>query len=411
MKPIDRNLKDKIERLLRIFPVVALVGARQVGKTVLSKTLRPTWRYVDLENPNELERINRDPILYFEHYPSHIIFDEAQSYPELFNVLRGIVDARREEKGRFILTGSSSPELLSQIPESLSGRIGIIEIGTLKANEYYQAPLSPLYQLFESRLDKKLLSTLKKPPLSNEQMRNVWLRGGYPEPLLTMHEPDYRLWMQNYRDTYINRDIAKLFPQLNRSKYQRFIQMLAKLSGTIINKSDVGRILEFNESTAREYLHIASHTFIWREILSYEHSPVKSIVKMPKGYIRDSGLLHFLSRIETMDTLFESSCIGTSFEGFIMDELIKGLDATLVTNWQPYYYRTRSGVEVDLILKGPFGVLPIEIKYGTNIQMKQLASLSRFVEENNLPFGLLINQSNEAMWLTDKLFQLPVGWI
>lgn len=410
MNPINRNLNDKIERLLRVFPIVALVGARQVGKTVISKTLRPLWRYADLEDPNEFERISRDPVLYFEHYPSHIIFDEAQSYPKLFEVLRGIVDSKREEKGRFILTGSSSPELLSQISESLSGRIGIVEVGTLKANEYYQKPLSSFYQLFESKLEKRLVN-FNKPPLSNEQMRKIWLRGGYPEPLLTMSDIDYRLWMQNYRDTYINRDVAKLFPQLNRTKYQRFIQMLAKLSGTIINKSDIGRILEFNESTAREYLHIANHTFIWREMLSYEHSPVKSIVKMPKGYIRDSGLLHFLSGIETMDSLFEASSIGSSFEGFVMDEIIKGLDATLVTNWQPAYYRTRSGVEVDLVLKGPFGVLPIEIKYGTMVQMKQLSSLSRFIEENHIPFGLVINQSSEPMWLNDKIFQLPVGWI
>ena len=410
MTPIDRNIHDKIERMLRIFPVVALIGARQVGKTVLSKMLRPTWRYVDLENPNDFEHLNRDPMLYFEHYPSNIIFDEAQIYPKLFEILRGVVDARREDKGRFILTGSSNPELLTQISESLAGRIGIVEIGTLKANEHYQIPFSPFYTLFESPLDKKALS-FKKTPLSNAEMRKLWLRGGYPEPLLMKDELDYRLWMQSYCDTYINRDVAKLFPQLNRVKYQRFIRMLAKLSGTIINKSDVGRILEFNESTARDYLRIANHTFIWREVLSYEQSAIKSIVKMPKGYIRDSGLLHFLSGIETMDALFEASSIGTSFESFVIEELIKGLNATLITNWQFFYYRTRSGSEVDLILKGPFGVLPIEIKYGTTTNMKQLTSLSRFVEENKLPFGLLINQSKEPMWLSDTVYQLPVGWL
>lgn len=410
MTPIDRNISEKIERMLRIFPVVALIGARQVGKTVLSKMLRPTWRYVDLENPNDFEHVHRDPMLYFEHYPSNIIFDEAQNYPQLFEILRGVVDARREEKGRFILTGSSSPELLSQISESLAGRMGIIEIGTLKANEHYGLPLSSFYQIFESSLNKKSLG-FKQPPLSNAEMRKLWLRGGYPEPLLMKDAFDYRLWMQSYTDTYIHRDVAKLFPQLNRVNYQRFIRMLAKLSGTIINKSDVGRILEFNESTARDYLHIANHTFIWRGVLSYEQSAIKSIVKMPKGYIRDSGLLHFLSGIETMDALFEASSIGSSFESFVIEELIKGLNATLITNWQFFYYRTRAGSEVDLILTGPFGVLPIEIKYGTTVHKKQLTSLSRFVEENKLAFGLVINQSKEPMWLSDTVYQLPVGWI
>ena len=111
---INRNVEEKIERLLRIFPVVALVGARQTGKTVLSKKLRPAWRYVDLENPNDFELVSRDPMLYFEHFPSQIIFDEAQNYPKLFEVLRSIIDAKRDLKGRFILTGSSSPELLHQ---------------------------------------------------------------------------------------------------------------------------------------------------------------------------------------------------------------------------------------------------------------------------------------------------------
>jgi predicted AAA+ superfamily ATPase len=395
---------------LRIFPVVALVGARQTGKTVLSKKLRPLWRYVDLENPNDFEMISRDAILYFEQFPSEIIFDEAQSYPKLFEILRGVVDQRRQEKGRFILTGSSSPELFMQISESLAGRIGIVEIGTLKANEYYQKPLSPFYKIFEQQLDKGLLD-FREQPLSNAQMRQIWLKGGYPEPLLSLSDPEYSSWMQNYRDTYVNRDIARLFPQLNRNKFQRFITMLADLSGTIVNKSEVGRALEFNESTAREYLHIANNTFIWREILSYENSTIKSIVKMPKGYIRDPGLLHFLTGIQDMEALMKSFFIGSSFEGFVTEELLKGLESMAIVNWDARYYRTRSGVEVDLVLSGPFGVLPVEIKYGTMIQLKQLDSLTRFVEDNHLPFGLLINQASEALWLSDRIFQVPVGWI
>ncbi len=407
---ISRNIESKIEQLLRIFPVVALVGARQTGKTVLSKKLRPAWRYVDLENPNDFEMISRDPVLYFEQFPSEIILDEAQSYPKLFEVLRGVVDQRRQEKGRFIITGSSSPELLKKISESLAGRIGIAEIGTLKANEYYQKPLSPLYKIFEQPLEKRL-PDFREQPLSNAQMRQIWLRGGYPEPLLSLSDSDYQLWMQNYRDTYVNRDVARLFPQLNRNKFQRFISMLADLSGTILNKSSVGRALEFNESTAREYLHIASHTFIWREILSYENSAIKSIVKMPKGYIRDSGLLHFLTGIQDMDALLKSSSIGSSFESFVIEELIKGMESMSIVNWDARYYRTRGGAEVDLVLSGAFGVLPVEIKYGTMVQLKQLDALKKFVEDNQLPFGLLINQSSEVLWLSNNILQVPVGWI
>src|SRR3990167_150040 len=410
MNYVSRNLESKITHLLTVFPVVALIGARQTGKTVLDKKLNPNWRYLDLENPDDFDLISRDPLLYFQQFPDHIIFDEAQSYPELFKVLRGIVDSNRSMKGRFLITGSSSPELLKQISESLAGRIGIVEVGTLKANEYYQTPLSPFYNFFKSYLTKDSIQ-FKIQPLTNAQMRNIWLKGGYPEPLLTLNDADYQLWMEQYRDTYINRDIAKLFPRLNKIKYQRFISILARLSGTIINKSDLGRILEFDESTSREYLFIAHHTFIWREILSYENSVIKSIVKMPKGYFRDTGLLHFLLRIYGEEDLLNTPYVGMSFEAFVIDELLKGLTATLVTNWRPSYYRTRSGVEVDLILEGPFGVLPIEIKYGSKTPLKQLSSLTRFLEENQLPIGLLINQANQASWITDKIFQLPIGWL
>lgn len=407
---ITRNIENKLETLLTLFPAVAIIGARQTGKTVLSHNKRENWKYLDLENPNDHQLISQNPTLYLEQFSDNIIFDEAQSYPELFNILRGEIDKKRHIKGRFIITGSSSPKLLGQLADSLAGRIAIIEVGTLKANEYYQTPLSDFYSLFESPLSKDSLS-LTKAKITNEQMREHWLKGGYPEPRLTMDDLGQKLWMQNYFDTYINRDVAALFPKLNKIKYQRFINMLGQLSGTIINKSDLGRTLEFNESTARDYLSIADLTFVWRELLSYEKSTTKSIVKMPKGHLRDSGLLHFLLQLNDHEQLLKSIHVGNTFEGFVIEEIIKGLQSTLLTNWQTYYYRTRGGAEIDLIIDGPFGTLPIEIKYGNTVKLKQLSSLTKFIESNNLPYGIVINQSNEALWLSDKIFQLPVAFI
>ncbi len=127
--------------------------------------------------------------------------------------------------------------------------------------------------------------------------------------------------------------------------------------------------------------------------------------------IRDTGLLHFLLKINDIEALHHHPIVGHSFEGFVIEEILKGLEATLVTNWQAYYYRTRAGAEIDLILDGPFGTLPIEIKYGQTIQRKQLSSLIDFVKTHNLAFGLLINQSKEACWLTPEIYQLPVGWL
>lgn len=394
-----------------MFPVVAIVGARQCGKTTLSKALRPDWTYIDLEKPSNFERLENDPEFFFQQHPKHVIIDEAQLSPKIFEVLRGIIDEQRDVTGRFILTGSSSPTLIKQISESLAGRIATVELGTFKANELAGEPLSPLYNLFEKPMTVKSWDKLAKPRLVLEDIQKAWIKGGYPEPILKDSQVFYLQWMENYEATYIYRDIARLYQKLNKTAYQRFLSMLCKLSGTILNKADIGRALEVSEGSIREYLTIAEGTFLWRGIPSYENSVSKSIIKMPKGYLRDSGLLHTLLNITSEEQLYKDPIVGHSFEGFVIEELIKGLQATMITNWDAYYYRTRSGAEVDLILTGPFGTIPIEIKYGTSIRPKLLKNLRDFVIDNELPFGLLINQSKEACWIDRHIFQLPANYL
>ncbi|OGO90268.1 MAG: hypothetical protein A3F10_03340 [Coxiella sp. RIFCSPHIGHO2_12_FULL_42_15] len=407
-----RNLQNKINVLLEMFPCVVLLGARQSGKTTLCKALRPDWLYLDLEKTSDLNRIEYDPEFFFQEHPHHLIIDEAQRLPTLFETLRGVIDQQREMPGRFILTGSSSPELLQNVSESLAGRIAIVELGTFKTNEIFAAPLSPFYELFAKKnITRESLSQLSAPLLTLEQIQFTWQRGGYPEPVLKPSTVFYAQWMENYESTYINRDIAHLFPQLNRVAYQRFLTMLCKLSGTILNKSDVARALEVSASSIREFLHIAHGTFLWRQLPSFEGSISKSIIKMPKGHIRDSGLLHSLLRISDKETLYKDPIVGASFEGFIIEEIIKGLQATLLTQWSTYYYRTRAGAEIDLILQGPFGTLPIEIKYGATVNPRQLRSLESFIIDNKLDVGLIINQAKNATWLSRHVFQLPANYL
>lgn len=407
---IKRNLQSKVITLLEQFPIVAILGARQVGKTTLAKKIRPHWRYIDLENPDDYALMSRDPGFFFQQFPNHLIIDESQEYPELFSLLRGIIDKQRDLKGRFILTGSSSPDILSAISESLAGRIAIVELGTLKANEIYQQPLSEFYQIFIDKLDINRLPK-SSGPLSLSQMQIAWLRGGYPEPILSMDKQFYNQWMNNYRDTYIHRDIAKLFPRLNKTNYQRFMQMLCQVSGSMLTKSELARAIEVSEKTITEYLNIATGTFIWQSLLSYEKNITQSIVKMPKGYIRDSGLLHYLLKIGDENDLYFHPKVGHSFEGFVIEEIYKGLQALPITNWDMHYYRTRGQAEIDLIIDGFFGILPIEIKQGIKVKNNQLISLSKFIEEHKLDFGLVINQAIEPMWLTPKIYQLPVTWL
>ena len=413
MTGIKRNLEGKIRLLLSQFPVVAILGPRQVGKTTLAQQITPGWKHIDLENPQDFDRLTHDPLFFFEQYPDHVFIDEAQMLPSLFSILRHVIDANRTKKGRFLITGSSSLALLRHVTESLAGRIAIVELGTLKINEILQTPLNQFYTIFEHKLDPKLLSPFigKKPSLINSMISKIWLLGGYPEPVLSQDRQFYLQWMESYQNMYLHRDISKLFPRLNLLNFRRFLGILSKLSGTIINKRDVARALEVSEPTVREYMDIIEGTFFWRQLHSFEKNIIKSVIKMPKGYVRDSGVLHHMLMIDNEDTLYNSPIVGSSFEGFVIEELIKGLQATMVTNWKPYYYRTRNGAEIDLIIEGPFGTLPIEIKYGSTTPIKQLTAVSNFIAEHDLPFGLLINQSKEATWLTPSIFQLPIDFI
>lgn len=260
-------------------------------------------------------------------------------------------------------------------------------------------------------LAKDFLNELPKPTLNLEEIQSCWYRGGYPEPITDTSNDFYLQWVENYERTYIYRDIASLFPKLNKVAYQRFLTMLCKLSGTVLNKSTIARSLEVSEKSIRGFITIAEGTFLWRSLTSFEKSISKSIVKMPKGHIRDTGLLHSLLRITNNEQLFVDPIVGYSFESFVIEEILKGIQATSLTHWSSHYYRTRGGSEVDLILDGPFGILPIEIEYGISIHPRQLKSLHDFVRNNNLLFGILINQSQQPCWITDTIFQLPATYL
>lgn len=410
MTGLNRALTEHVESLLEQFPVVTILGVRQSGKTEFTKAIRPNWQYFDLERLPDYEQISSDPTFFFERNEKHLILDEAQEYPEIFNVLRGVVDNNRQEKGRFLVTGSSSPELLKHVSESLAGRVAIVEMGTFKASELQAKPLSNFYQLFKQKLSADFLPE-SAPPINRQEIETSWFKGGYPEPVLSNNDSAYANWMENYRSTYINRDVAKLFPKLNLVAYQRFLSTLSALSGTIISKASIARAIEVSEPTIHEYLTIAEGTFLWRQLTSFERNITKSIVKMPKGHLRDSGLLHFLQKIHDLDSLYASPMVGHSFESFVIEELIKGLEAEGIVNTGYHYYRTRGGAEIDLILDGPFGLLPIEIKFGVATPRQKLRALEDFVEEHNCPFGLVINQSEKPDWLSRKIFQLPAGWL
>ena len=409
MTGLRRNLTGRVNRLLERFPVVMLVGARQAGKTTLSRMVRPGWRYFDLENAADYDLITRDYDFFFREYPRRIVIDEAQEDPRLFRHLRGVVDAARAESDRFLLTGSSSPELLREASDSLAGRIAIVEVGTLKINEIEQVPLPPFYRLLEQELSPATLQAIRKLECPSPDVIPCFLRGGYPEPTLSGDDFTRAAWMENYFRTYVERDMRKLFPRLDAVRYRRFVTMLSSLSGTVINKAQLGRSIDVSEVTIRDYLEMADRTFFWRIIPSFLDARTGSVVKSPKGLVRDSGINHYLAGIDSREKLLRAPQVGQNFESFIIEEIIKGVQASGVTRWDYYHFRTRNGAEVDLVLQGAFGLLPIEIKFGRRTGLKQLAGLQRFIARHELPFGIVVNNSDRVEMLSDTIVQVPAG--
>jgi len=396
-----------------MFPLVAVIGPRQCGKSTLVKKIRPDWKYYDLESPDDYQLISSDPVAFFSTHEGNIIIDEAQQYPELFKVLRGVIDADRKTKGRFLLTGSSSPHIVKGITESLAGRIATLEMWPFKQGEFYQAPLSPLYETMIGDNTKATDFLSLKPVCSLAQSMKLWHKGGFPEPLIeNENNPDYyRHWMENYISDYVSRDIRGLFPRLNIHNFRCFLTLLAQFSGHQLNMSTIARSLEVSVSTVKDYLDIIHQTFLWRNLEPYTNNPLKKVQKANKGFFRDQGLLHYYLKIKDVDQLLLHPVAGFSFESFVIEEIIRGLQATMATQLSFNYYRTRDKSEVDLIVEGDFGVIPIEVKLGSSIKRQSLYALENFMSDMKCNYAMVINRGKRVELLSERIIQIPVHYI
>jgi len=329
---IDRRLKKRVLRSLTQFPVVGIIGCRQVGKTTLARMLQKDVErecvYLDLELPSDMDKLHEPELYLSTHEDKLVIIDEIQRMPEIFPLLRAIVD-RNRQPGRFLILGSASPDLIKRSSESLAGRI-----------IYHE--LSPF-----------LLSEI------NYEIQRLWLRGGLPESYLSNTDEESYIWRDAFIKTYLERDIPQLGIQVSSVNLRRFWSILAHMHGQLWNASQIARALGVSAPTVRHYLDILQETFVVRQLIPYHQNIKKRLLKSPKVYIRDSGLLHSLLRIKTIDELYGHPVQGTSWEGFIIEQ-IAGI---LPEDTPIYFYRTAAGAEVDLIIMDNKNrPLPIEIK-------------------------------------------------
>ena len=322
--------QDQIQQLLANYPAVALLGARQVGKSTLAKELLNQHQksvYLDLQLPRDLNKIS-DPEAFFEfNRKSLICLDEVQYKPHLFSILRGVID-RQKRNGQFLILGSASRKLIQQSSETLAGRIAFLNITPFHFREVGAKIFYP-----------------------------HWLRGGYPPSFLANTDELSLEWRYNYIRTFLERDIPQLGFNISAKVLERFWQMLAHSQGKTLNHSKVGEVLGRSSQTIRNYIDILEQTFIIRTLKPFSNNVKKRIVKSAKTYIRDTGLLHALLNIETSNELFGHPIYGPSFESYVVENICHNL-----RKWNAYFYRTSSGAELDLVLEKAGVVLAIEIK-------------------------------------------------
>ena len=340
---IERTLITELTEQMFDMSAVAVLGPRQVGKTTLVKILETRLSkkviYLDLESNQDKNRLQDAELYLSERQNELIVIDEVQRMPEIFPLLRSLID-RHRIAGRFILLGSASPELLQKSSESLAGRITYLELQPLHWGEV--ASIVPYQQ--------------------------HWLRGGYPEMLLASSDKASNRRMSDFISTYIERDLPLLGLPASSVVIRNLFSMLINIHGNLLNVLDLSRSLALSHTTIARYLDFLEDAFIIRRLQPYYININKRLTKSPKFFIRDSGMFHALADITDNEALVGSLLVGSSWEGYVIQQII----AQLSYNIRPYFYRTADGSELDLVVvRGANPVLGIEIKYSNSPRLSR----------------------------------------
>lgn len=383
---IHRLLYNPLREGLQTFPVVALVGPRQVGKTSLARLLlaelSQSGRAVvmlDLERPSDLAKLN-DAELFLDPLADHlVILDEVQLRPDLFPVLRALVDAQRRP-GRFLILGSAAPALIQHSSESLAGRIEFLEL----------APLS-LQEVAGQANDANAAQAL-------------WSRGGFPDSYLARSDGASMRWREAFVRSYLERDIAQLGIRVSAATLRRFWLMLAHNHGQLWNASTLAGSMGVTAPSVRHYLDILESTFMVRVLPPYSANLGKRLVKSPKVYFRDSGLLHALLNLPDYHALLGHPVLGASWEGWVIEQIL----SQAPVGSRPYFYRTASGNEIDLLLELPGGPLrAIEIKHSKAPKLGK--GFAEALDALQLDSGFVIAPVDAPYPLSSRARVLPLG--
>ncbi|MDD4663100.1 MAG: ATP-binding protein [Caldisericia bacterium] len=361
---------EQLKELMTAFPVVAILGSRQCGKTTLANQIHYD-HYFDLENPRDLARLDQ-PQIALENIQGLIVIDEIQRKADLFPLIRYLID--KGIKQEYLILGSASRDLITQSSETLAGRIG-----------YYY------------------LSGFSLDDIGYLNWNQLMLRGGYPKSYLALNDQQSFLWRTHYITTFLERDIPQLGIQIPSSTLRRFWTMLSHYHGQILNYNEIGRSFGTSDSTVRKYIEILEGTFMIRLLMPWHNNTSKRLVKSPKLYFRDSGIFHALQSISTQEELYTNPKLGSSWEGFALEQLMCVLkkEANNV-----YFWSTHGGAEVDLFWMHGGKNYAAEFKYMDAPRLTK--SMHIALEDLTLEQLFVIYPGNQEYRLHERVVVLPL---
>ena len=365
-----RLCSDRLLHLAQQFPAVLILGARQVGKTTLARQSFSGFSYLDLEDSATHALFAEDPRFQLDARTSNagLILDEAQRLPALFDALRGAIDANRQRMGRFVILGSAQPALVRQVSESLAGRVGILELSPLTVRETVtgDAPV--------------------------QDYRQVWLAGGFPDALgAAGRGGHFRDWWEAYLRTYVERDLPTMGVSADPIVMRKLLTMLAHAQGGLANLSQFAGALGLSQPTVARYVDILEQSFLLRRLPPYFRNIGKRLVKAPKLYLRDTGLLHHLLNIDSLEVLDSHPIRGASWETFVLEDLLRR-EAVAYPHAVAHFWRTAGGAEVDLLLERAGALHALEIKTARATSHYLARGLRAIMEDTGAVSATIIDQ-------------------
>jgi len=380
---LDRVYAKDLLAKLASFPVVTVLGARQCGKTTLVREALKDWSYFDMERPSHRTAFEEDPEGRLREVGQRVVLDEAQQVPGLFPVLRSFVDERRQQMGQYVLLGSASPSLVRSISETLAGRTAFVEMTPFLWSEV--AAVVP-----------------------GVRAGDLWLRGGFPDAFLARDDAVRHDWLEGYARTFIERDLSSLGIEVSPALMRRLWTMLAHVNGGFWNASSIASSLGVSYHTVNRYVEILEQTFLVRRLPPYHANIGKRLVKSPKLLFRDTGLLHYFLGIHCQEELSVRPERGASWEAFICEQLIT-LSALRRPGTQAWCWRTSAGAEVDLLLDGPGGLVPVEVKLHSAPGTDAVRGLRACMGDLGLKRGVVVSGGQESYALADGVRVMPAG--